>query len=193
MLDHSTSVWTLEGRLCCSPYRRRYVWASRYCRCVISCLRTSQYAVVVPSVPPTEQSSCVNYRIRTLLRRSTLATACCESLTMVRWIPWLGTSTSVRTWVAGTAPSVASCFVSTFWFTRDTSWPARFTATGTVLVTLSFTGPYASLILDILSGFPRKNVGVSYLNIYLLFIHGLLKKVFNSSDYVAPNNRIISE
>jgi hypothetical protein len=136
----------------------------------------SQYAVILPSVLPIGPTSCVIIRIRTLLRRSTLATPCCGSLTMVRWIPWPGTSTSVRTRVAGTAPSVASCFVSTFWFTRDTSWPSRFTATGTdLVVTLSFTRAYASLFLDILLGFPRKNVGVSYLNMYLLFIHGLLK------------------
>jgi hypothetical protein len=67
--------------------------------------------------------------LRTLLRRSTLLTSRCESLTTVRWIPWLGTSTSVRTCVAGVASSPASCLVSTFWSRRDTSLPSVFTAT----------------------------------------------------------------
>jgi hypothetical protein len=47
--------------------------------------------------------------------------------------------------------------------------------------------------LDILSGIPWNNVGISHLNIYFLFIRGFLNEVLSSSDYVAENGRIISE
>ena len=156
-----------RGLLCKYPekYTLTSVCAMSYSWCVIarpvSLLATgsaSQYGFSSPE----------EYYVRTLLRRSTLATSCCEWLSTVRWIPRLGNSTSVCTWVTGVAASAASCSVSTFSLTRDTTVPSLFTARFTDLI-----GPYDTAFFDILRGLRWDNIGNSYENIYFVFIISL--------------------
>lgn len=155
-----------RGLLCKYPelHTLTSVCTRRYSWCVIaravSFLATgiaSQYGFFSPEL----------YYVRTLLRRSTLA-SCCEWLSTVRWIPRLGTSTSVCTWVTGVAASPASCLVSTFSLTRDTTVPSLFTAKVKTLLDLMIP-----CFGNILRGLRWDNTGISYESIYFVFIIAL--------------------